>query len=305
MNDRAALELALAANPDDFATHAAYADLLAEQGDPRGDYIRLQLALEDRHQPVERLRAMEQEAFTLRNQHEAEWLGPLYTHVNPGAGFTKPGVNINVLEANVRVTYHRGWIETVRVRELTPAQARALYGCPISRLVRELSVESCHLESLGALDLLNLRRLRLGGVFVQEGTAAEPEPRQGGWFHPVSPRVARALAATPRALLRLEELAYRVMSFGDEGVDLLLATGVVGRLRGLDLSGCGITDDGAQLLAADPAVPRLDYLTLDHNYISPIGIDALAAVGVAISQQQHLGPMSGDDTESADEEIAF
>ena len=48
MNDRAALELALAANPDDFATHAAYADLLTEQGDPRGDYVRLQLALEDR-----------------------------------------------------------------------------------------------------------------------------------------------------------------------------------------------------------------------------------------------------------------
>jgi uncharacterized protein (TIGR02996 family) len=305
MNDRAALELALAANPDDFATHAAYADLLTEQGNPRGDYIRLQLALEDRHQPVERLRAMEQEAFTIRNAHEVEWLGPLYTHVNPGAGFHQPGVNINVLEANVQVTYRRGWIDTVRVRELIPGQARALRGCPVGRLIRELSVESCHLESLGTLPLSNLRRLRLGGLFVEGGTSAEPEPGQGGWFHPVSPPVARALATIPRALPRLEELAYRVMSFGDEGVDFLLATGVVGRLRGLDLSGCGITDDGAHLLAADPAVPKLDYLTLDHNSISPIGIDALAAVGVAISQRQYLGPMAGDDTESADEEIAF
>ena len=44
---RTALEEALAANPDDVASHAAYADHLADLGDPRGELIQVQLALED------------------------------------------------------------------------------------------------------------------------------------------------------------------------------------------------------------------------------------------------------------------
>ncbi len=310
MNDRAALELALAANPDDFATHAAYADLLTEQGDPRGDYIRLQLALEDRHQPVERLRAMEQEAFDLSQRHQSEWLGPLAGHVNPSAGGLRSDVNINVLEANVQVSYRRGWIDTVRVRVLTPDAATALAGCRVGRLLRELNVVGWDVESLRTLDLPNLlpnlRRLHLEGMHGEEGMEdVDGPPPSVGWFHPVTPTVSRLLATIARDLLRLEDLAYRVSLFGDAGVEQLLATGVAARLRGLDLSGCGITDDGAQLLAEHPDIPKLDYLHLDENHISPIGIDALAAVGVTISLRQYIGPTPDLDTEPADGEIAF
>ena len=44
---RAALESALAENPDDLASHMAYADLLVDEGDPRGEFIQVQLAFED------------------------------------------------------------------------------------------------------------------------------------------------------------------------------------------------------------------------------------------------------------------
>ena len=37
---RAALEAALADNPEDLAGHAAHADLLAERDDPRGEFLR-------------------------------------------------------------------------------------------------------------------------------------------------------------------------------------------------------------------------------------------------------------------------
>src|SRR5436190_22265883 len=43
---RRALEQALAEDPDDLAAHSAYADLLVELGDPRGEFIQVQLALE-------------------------------------------------------------------------------------------------------------------------------------------------------------------------------------------------------------------------------------------------------------------
>src|SRR5690349_6988044 len=42
-----ALQSALVENPDDLASHMAYADYLTEQGDPLGDFVRTQLALED------------------------------------------------------------------------------------------------------------------------------------------------------------------------------------------------------------------------------------------------------------------
>src|SRR4051812_30092601 len=42
-----ALEEAVLSKPDDLAAHSAYADLLMEQGDPRGEFIQAQLALED------------------------------------------------------------------------------------------------------------------------------------------------------------------------------------------------------------------------------------------------------------------
>src|SRR5215472_15320381 len=38
------LEQALADSPDDLGAHSAYADYLMEQGDPRGEFIQVQLA---------------------------------------------------------------------------------------------------------------------------------------------------------------------------------------------------------------------------------------------------------------------
>ena len=59
-------------------------------------------------------------------------------------------------------------------------------------------------------------------------------------------------------------------------LDELVASGLIGRLEGLDLCRCGITDDGAQALAACPAVRKLKYLYLDNNLLSPVGLDAMA-----------------------------
>jgi uncharacterized protein (TIGR02996 family) len=49
---REALEEALLDNPDDLAAASAYADYLIEQGDPQGELIQVQLALEDEGRPA-------------------------------------------------------------------------------------------------------------------------------------------------------------------------------------------------------------------------------------------------------------
>src|SRR5262245_39275421 len=72
-----ALEEALAENPDDLATHAAYADFLTEQGDPRGEFIQVQLALEDTKLTASQRKKFRQREAELLAEHEREWLGEL------------------------------------------------------------------------------------------------------------------------------------------------------------------------------------------------------------------------------------
>jgi uncharacterized protein (TIGR02996 family) len=74
---REAFERAILETPDDPASFAAYADWLFEQGDPRGEFMQVQLALEDEQRPAtERTQFREREAELL-TAHQAEWLGPL------------------------------------------------------------------------------------------------------------------------------------------------------------------------------------------------------------------------------------
>ena len=72
------LEMALFANPDDIATHAAYADWLGEQGDPRGEFIQVQLQLEDPSVPAanrKKLQKRVKEAARRARSHMARRTG--------------------------------------------------------------------------------------------------------------------------------------------------------------------------------------------------------------------------------------
>lgn len=365
---RAALEAALAADPDDPARHAAYADLLIEEGDPRGEFVRLQLALEDRDQPADRLHAMQQGADELVRRHAAEWLGPLAPFVADDRRGAGPAVGLD---------WRRGWIDLIEVEALTDPLRAAVAEEPLARLLRELVIRAngvsmsprgaanlrIRYTGLGPLakspNVRNLRRLELGteadwhlasfdadiGELVKQTPRLEHLSIIGETFIP-----ARVFAATlphlhtlevttnnhrlPVAILvyngslgnlrrlhldivrflsddpmevrnerepvypdelmtlfrsehlrSLEDLSLRLPGFGDVGVDELIGSGLLGRLRSLDLSRCDITDDGAVQLAGCPDVPQLKSLSLDGNLLSAIGVEALAGVGVRVGRQ--------------------
>src|SRR5947209_6760357 len=71
------LEQALLENPDDLAAHSAYADYLSEQGDPRGELIQVQLALEDPGRPAAERKQLQQREADLLKKHGRQWLGDL------------------------------------------------------------------------------------------------------------------------------------------------------------------------------------------------------------------------------------
>src|SRR5579884_2555633 len=74
---RAALEAALAESPDDRATWAAYADHLTESGDPRGEFIAVQLALEEQQRPAAERKKLKAREKRILAKHERDWLGEL------------------------------------------------------------------------------------------------------------------------------------------------------------------------------------------------------------------------------------
>lgn len=390
MTTREALEAALVANPDDTALHAAYADLLIEDGDPRGESIRLALLAEDRNQPASQLRAIEQAMYELRLRHEAEWLGPLAWFLErPRArSVAEP------MEPNVSVVWRRGWIDAVRIGQLNQELIAAIAACPLTRLLGELSIEqnrsetrrvgaasvpgeedvdlddfTAHLDMMPLADagrFRNLRVFKLGSFvdgiladgwdmeeYLGEANRLEDvrvccEPFSsaflfGGNFsrllslqtihitgrqshvpfallgnsqtsqdlrtlfidteslgptegdrHELSDRDFHALHR-PECLPVLEYFTLRDSSVGDNGLRLILEAPFYRRLKGLDLCRCNITDEGADLLANHPHTPQFEYLRLAGNQLSPIGIDALDAIGFTIGEQAFGMPMPFDD----------
>src|SRR5437763_1584435 len=95
---RQALEAALVADPDDLAAHMAYADLLQDLDDPRGEFAQVQLALENDGLDIDdrrRLRAREKE---LLRTHAADWLGELAAVLPKDRGLA-------------RYRFSRGWLD--------------------------------------------------------------------------------------------------------------------------------------------------------------------------------------------------
>jgi uncharacterized protein (TIGR02996 family) len=141
-----ALEKALLEDPDDLATHSAYADFLAEQGDPRGELIQVQLALEDPKRPVKERKELHKREAALLKKHAREWLGDLAPYLLDQEGlsdYERKSGNVNSYQ------FSRGWLDTVSFRDMTVAIARKLAHAPQARLLRRLTIEVTAYEEPG------------------------------------------------------------------------------------------------------------------------------------------------------------
>jgi hypothetical protein len=59
---------------------------------------------------------------------------------------------------------------------------------------------------------------------------------------------------------------------GDAGCREIVSSGILKRLKVLDLRNGFITDAGAQALAACPHLPHLQRLDLEGNFLTPAGV---------------------------------
>lgn len=132
---RESLEQALVENPDDLASHMAYADYLTDEGDPRGEFIRVQLALEDpSRSPAERKRLQEQEQALL-DAHLRDWAGELAPYL---LGENKGSSQYDWQKIDLKHSFARGWLHALDANNFDVAFTRTLARCPQTRLLRRL-----------------------------------------------------------------------------------------------------------------------------------------------------------------------
>jgi uncharacterized protein (TIGR02996 family) len=279
MDDEAALLTAIAAHPDEDTPRLAYADWLDEHGRPiRAEFIRVQCAVKR----LEELPAAEkrphvptwQRQNELLERHRHDLLGPLaddltyfdavfdrgfvteltvkaavfLKHVDAIGGL-KPMPRIHVTHADgphfrpLLARPELGLIETLTV---PPGEAVAAWRLPSDGIAHQ--IVTCN--HLGRLEVLELEACQIRDDGLNE----------------------IAHATTLPALIELD-VSYNEIS--DEGVRLLVASPLWGRLRRIVLGGNPISDVGAERLAEAADGSRLENLNLRFTAVGPDGFRAL------------------------------
>jgi uncharacterized protein (TIGR02996 family) len=139
-------ERALAADPGDLAGWHAYADYLAEQGDVRGQFMQVQIALENESLPKKERDALKKEEAKLLKKHQRDWLGPLTAVTLDAEPVPHWRGGKDAKRAPVTHRFARGWLSRLEFHRLTVNQARVLAKAPQARLLRELVVEDIEHE---------------------------------------------------------------------------------------------------------------------------------------------------------------
>lgn len=125
------LEKALIANPNDLATHAAYADHLMELGNPLGELIQVQLALEDESRSAADRKTLKTQEAKLLKTLRPKIIGQLHeAFTGSWSGPDKP----------FHVEIERGWLKMVRTLPFPGGIVALLAASPEIRLLQRLEV---------------------------------------------------------------------------------------------------------------------------------------------------------------------
>jgi uncharacterized protein (TIGR02996 family) len=275
MSQEADLIQAMRDSPDDTAPWLAYAEWLDRNGRPElGELIRIECDLEAklRSRGITS-REDDPELFARRDQlirtHEEEWQRPLR-------------------EMEVWPTdYHRGLISSVQMTpQMFATQADLVFN--LAPGLKEITFSgadaafasflagSAYLGFLSGVELVF--ECEVGDVGVQ-ALASSPHVRKlqrlNLYHNDIGVAGVTALAGS-EYLGALKELSLREnRAIGDAGAEVLAASGLLKRLKHLDLCATGIGGPGASAFLAKPETAGLDSLDLYSNCLGNQGAGAL------------------------------
>ncbi|WP_166831438.1 TIGR02996 domain-containing protein [Thalassoroseus pseudoceratinae] len=266
--DSAFLE-AILADPDEDLPRLIYADWLDEQGDPRGEFIRIQCELFQRSDDVPFLQneiwrlpqrkrdddhwnALKSRERELLSAHEADWIQPLKSIQ------TRDWKQFYFLRGFVE----HGWFS---VRDWKSHGEEILDQAPLLDSLDLRGFESRMGTIVELESLQKIRRLTLEGYFQGFSTDSPLTMGADG---------AAYLAETPH-LLNLREIRLRENDIRDAGLRHLCQSRHFGSLELLDLQRNQITDEGITEIIRSHAFPKLRSLNLQSNELTESGFWSL------------------------------
>jgi uncharacterized protein (TIGR02996 family) len=308
---RAALEAAVRDDPDDLAAWHALADLLLEAGDPRGEFMRVQLALEDPALDRAARRVLRNREDDLLDEYGREWVGKTLAKLLVGAqqyglsrhrevGFRR-GVFADLKHvtlsdklsdalARAKTT---GWLQTLEVRlPRTEVDLARLAAAPFVPRLRRFAladqqdrVHAPQHRNLAALlaKAARLERLHIAGYDEELAAVFElPFPHLAELTVTDARRVRLAPLAANPTLGRLRRLTVGFPWVGQPPVlhlaDLaaLCRSPHLGGLSILEFQQSDAGDAGCAALADSGLLFRLNRLSLANGTVTAAGARALA-----------------------------
>lgn len=309
MSDHDSFLAEIFANADDDAPRLVYADWLAEHGDPRGEFIHLQIqraALKHGSSQVRRLRKRELE---LLRENEDDWVGPFadlaeryefrrgfVSHVKLGLSRFLKCVDelfqhapIDSLILRLGASRTRQFFEVPQLRKLRSlvlkksrldeAAMRAFQDCGHFEDLRHAEFDQCELSPHGCrvlaeTHLPNLKSLDLSGNTAIGGEGATAIVEKLTWLEMLSLCFCytgdeAAAAVAGTAMPSLRNLGLGWCDISRKGVAQLAKATGLKSLRRLDLS----VSKGAVELA-DSELTNLEELDLSHTHVSDADLEA-------------------------------
>ena len=230
------------ANPDDDGPRLVLADRLIEAGDPRGEFIQLQCALET-EKDATKASDLKDRATKILKKHQPAWNKPIKAYVR------------NTL-------YRRGFVDQYL------AEPKLVFD-GLATVIRHTPVRALRIQSMKKGDATRLGKMkelrRLTALYIGSNRIAEAD--------------AVALFSSPH-LASLRALEGSRNPFGDAAVEAIARSEHLGGLTRLLLTQVGMGARGVAALAAAPFIATLEELSID-SIQSEITIDRAAFMPLA------------------------
>jgi len=252
--------------PDDDGPRLIFADWLDEQGDPRGEFIRIQCAIARLPHDDPRRADLQQREQALLDAHQHDWAARLQGIASDW-------------------TYRRGFIESISIdaKAFLNSSSSLLRHTPIRRL-RFIDAGRCFVQlvespMLGQIPEIDLTHNYLGNgclnLFARATQLTRLESLHLG-FNDITDHGLRLLAGIPHLSTLRELYLNDNRQIGTPGVRALADSPYLGPLRHLDLSGNNLSESALRVLINGDSLRQLDSLTLHNNKIGDAGVESLA-----------------------------
>jgi uncharacterized protein (TIGR02996 family) len=307
---------AIIENPDDDAPRLRYASWLDGQGDPRGEFIRIQCAIaryerEDPYNPFLPQPHLRRRQEELLHFNRDRWMAPVSNlHLGQESFEFRRGMIEEVICEDRYLVEYGAELESSALPLLSrltlvgtgEVSLGEVVNLPCLATFRWLNFEQYELDDEG-VELLcrssaisHVKGLRFG--FDPTSVVEKERFRSEGWL--LGKRSAAALATTDY-LRNLEYLWLPVTDIGDDGIHELAGSRWLRGLVVLDCSLGEISSEGVRSLALSDNCASLRSLGLAHNKrVSAAGAELIARS----SHLRELRVLNIEQTDLGDEGVA-